>query len=116
MSELPKSDNPKREDDSKREIKEEDLPIKPIPLSKSDAAKKWDTERPLGLGLPPIRNIQERSHDVGVFVTEDVKSLFKEDTLNEKQKEDLKRLIATDQTGNFPVTSARVKRSHFILF
>ena len=107
---------PEDDPDCKREAKEEELPIKPIPRDESDPAKIWDTERPLGLGLPPIRNIQERSHDVGVFVTEDIESLFKKKNLTDEQKEDLKRMIATDQTGKFPVTSARGHNGLFVMY
>ena len=93
---------------------EEKSPIKPI--VDDDPARTYDTERPLGLGLPPMRTLRERQHAVGTFVTDDVHKLLDKKNLTPKQYEELKHMIATDQTGEFPVTSAAGHKALFVMY
>ena len=93
----------------------------------TDVKDEWDASKPLGLGLPPQN--QSRKHRVGVFTTEDIENLFadlkgllknlKRDggtTAANPKLEDLKRTISTDQTGRFPVTSARGHKYLFVMY
>ena len=57
-----------------------------------------------------------QKHDVGVFTTGDLPKMFEGDELAAQQREKLKRVISTDQTGRFPATSAEGHTALFVMF